>query len=235
MRVVVGGGGQYGPFDEITTLSMAGGDCGRGRALWSVRRTTALKWTLGWYPDSFLDPRTSSLEISADVVQPQWLSVHRTVKISISQCEPRRSCSDITYPSAVCDLWDPRGMGPHCQTAKSRKSDIHIQQNIVMESGWIPGSLGSQTDFRILESQIGVLTDLLLCGWDLSTSEAAYTAVAGSSSSQLYSSSRSPVVLYKIFSNPFSFIRRSSFMKLNIEINHLQTWISRPTQHDFRN
>ena len=33
MRVVVGGGGLYGPFDEITTLSMAGGDCGRGRAL----------------------------------------------------------------------------------------------------------------------------------------------------------------------------------------------------------
>ena len=33
VRVVVGGGGQYGPFDEITTLSMAGGDCGRGRAL----------------------------------------------------------------------------------------------------------------------------------------------------------------------------------------------------------
>ena len=92
MRVVVGGGGQHGPFDEITTLSMAGGDCGRGRALWNVRRTTALKWTLGWYPDSFLDPRTSSLEISADVLQPQWLSVHRKVKIWISECEPRRSC-----------------------------------------------------------------------------------------------------------------------------------------------
>jgi hypothetical protein len=125
MRVVVGGGGLYGPFDEITTLSMAGGDCGRGRALWNVRRTTALKWTLGWYPVSFLDPRTWSLEISADVVQPQWLSVHRTVKISISQCEPRRSCSDITYPSAVCDLWDPMGMGhgtppPDCEIPEIR-------------------------------------------------------------------------------------------------------------------
>ena len=40
------------------------------------------------------------------------------------------------------------------------------------------GSLGSQTDFRILESQIGVLTELLICGWDLSTSQAAYKAVA---------------------------------------------------------
>jgi len=61
-----------------------------------------------------------------------------------------------------------------------------IQQSIV-NGMRIP--FRSQTDFRILESQIGVLTDLLLCGWDLSTSEAAaYTAVAGSSSSQLYSS-----------------------------------------------
>jgi hypothetical protein len=114
--------------------------------------------------------------------------------------------------------WD---MGPHCcQTAKSRKSDI---QHPAEHCYGMRIPFRSQTDFRILESQIGVLTDLLLCGWDLSTSEAAYTAVAGSSSSQLYSSSRSPVVLYKIFSNPFSFIRRSSFMKLNIEINHLQT------------
>ena len=132
-------------------------------------------------------------------------------------------------PSAVCDLWDP--MGSHCQTAKSRKSDI---QHPAEHCYGMRIPFRSQTDFRILVSQIGVLTDLLLCGWDLSTSQAAYTAVAGSSSSQLYSS-RSPVVLYKIFSNPFSFIRRSSFMKLNIEIKHLQTWISRSTQHDFRN
>ena len=116
--------------------------------------------------------------------------------------------------------WD---MGPHCQTAKSRKSDIQhpAEHNYGIRIPGIPDRFSNPKG--ILESQIGVLTDLLLCGWDLSTSEAAYTAVAGSSSSQLYSSSRSPVVLYKIFSNPFSFIRRSSFMKLNIEIKHLQT------------
>ena len=86
--------------------------------------------------------------------------------------------------------WDPtaRLLNPGNPTSS-------IQQNIVMECG----SLRSQTDFRILESQIGVLTDLLLCGWDLSTSEAAYTAVAGSSSSQSYSSSRSPVAVQNIF------------------------------------
>ena len=43
------------------------------------------------------------------------------------------------------------------------------------------------------------------------------------------------VILYKKLSNPFNFIRRSSFTKLNIEINHLQTWITQPTQDEFLN
>ena len=43
------------------------------------------------------------------------------------------------------------------------------------------------------------------------------------------------VVPYKILSNPLNFIRRSSFTKLNIEINHLQTWITQPTQDEFSN
>jgi hypothetical protein len=43
------------------------------------------------------------------------------------------------------------------------------------------------------------------------------------------------VVPYKILSNPLNFIRRSSFTKLNIEINHLQTWISQQTQNYFSN
>ena len=123
-------------------------------------------------------------------------------------------------------------MGSHCQIAKSRKSDI--QQNIIMESHGIriPDRFSNPNP---MESWNPKSVCWLICCSAAGISRHLKQHIAGSSSSQLYSSRSPAVVLYKIFSNPFSFIRRSSFMKLNIEIKHLQTWISRPTQHDFRN
>ena len=190
-------------MNEITTLSMAGGVCGRGRALWNVEGKATLKW--------------SSLSNSITIRVFWQVLQHYPFPPGYGRFLPSylRGIHHNRIENAPFGSWLGRS---HCQTAKSMSESIPgIPWNPIIGTSdsavGIPGIPGISRSVPI--------------SWDLQTSSRKFQFSLVQQST--------PVVLYKILSNPFSFIRRSSFMKLNIEINHLQTLISQPTQHAFRN
>ena len=105
--------------------------------------------------------------------------------------------------------------------------EIPIHQDSGNREYWDPWiRITTGTIARRISSQIG-LTDLV-CAAGIRRISGSEILPAGSRNQQhavpvLILDSCTAVILYKNLSNPFNFIRLSSFTKLNIEINHFQT------------